>query len=568
MRRILVPLLLLAATFASARPLDLPGPDEKWLTLKVDELTFVSNVSASETTKIAHDVLRMREGIGRLTGLRVRSKTPTRIIIFGSERAFAPYRDAMRQQKVVRGLFYAADSNNFIIGKRGGDEGIDRTMYHELTHYFFHNTTDGLPPWAEEGFAEYYSTFRADADSVHIGYPIDDHLDWLRRQLSEGKGEQLLGLRELLEATRDSHEGSRQGAFYAQSWALVHYLMADDARRAQLFDFLRLLVQQKPLEEAFSTAFGKTCAALDKELRKYLRGKSFGYIDYVLSSELAKPNVPKPQPLSRDALLFELGHLLAHATPQEPHAQRFLEEALALNPSHAGAHAHLGRLHHHAGRRQEAEAAYARAMELGSDDPYVYLLAGINASERIKGVIGVAPRDAVLSARKAFERSAELDPDSARAWMGIGSTYVVADDDPAPGIAALEKCLELTPGDTSAGYNLVQLYARANRPQAAKQLAAKVMASGIDASMKKHLQTVIVQMDLVKLLNDMAAHAESGDLARSWRTSTPRPRWSPIPRSSTSCRSCARRSRQRRRHANGAGWASRRRRCGHEDRVM
>src|SRR5688500_7024148 len=78
-RRVPLLLALLAvASVAFARPIELPRANEKWLTLRIDESTLVGNVSPSETSAIARDLLRMRHAIGEITNLKVRSPKPTR----------------------------------------------------------------------------------------------------------------------------------------------------------------------------------------------------------------------------------------------------------------------------------------------------------------------------------------------------------------------------------------------------------------------------------------------------------------------------------------------------------
>ena len=515
-RAAFVLVFLLFATTIAARPLELPRPNEKWITLRVDEFTFISNISPGATTEIARDLLQMRDAVGRITQLKVRSPKPTRVLVFASERGFAPYREAIlrRKEPNIRGIFLGADAGNFIVMKRDNAEDIDRTVYHELTHYFVRNTVGGLPLWASEGIAEYYSTFRTAGDSVHIGRPVKEHVQWLREQ-------QLIPVSELLATTVDSpiyNESSRQGVFYAESWALFHYLMTDDARRAQLGEFLRLIGQEKPVDEAFTAAFAKTYAELERELRAYVRGRAFAYSSYRLSA-LEVPVIPKPEPMSRDALLYELGHLLAHGSRESAaEAQRFLDEALSVNPSHSGAHADAGWLHHVAGRRREADASFARAVQLGSDDAQVHFLVGMSALEDFKGVRnGVAPREMVLKARKAFERSAELDPTSTWAWLGIGGTYVVSDDDPAPGIAALERSLALAPGDVNAAFNLVQLYARAGRQADAERLVATVLTRGASREMLDFAREALLHADVRRMeaLGRSGKTEEAAELARS-----------------------------------------------------
>ncbi|HET8775808.1 MAG TPA: tetratricopeptide repeat protein [Thermoanaerobaculia bacterium] len=515
-----VPFLLLLALAGSAvaRPLEPPRPNEKWLTLRVDEFTLVSNVSPAETSAIARDLLRMRHAIGEVTNLNVRSPKPTSIFIFGTERAFAPYREAVIGQKseTVRGAYTRSDGGNFIVMICESDCEVDRTIDHELTHYFVRNTTSALPLWLSEGIAEYYSTFRTSGDAVHIGRSIPEHVQWLRQQT-------LIPLRELFATTADSllyDEGSRSGVFYAQSWALFHYLMADDGRRAQLSRYLRNLGEDQPADNAFAAAFGKTYSDLEQEVRAYVRRTAFTYTRYTLPPATL-PEIPKPVPMPRDALLFELGHLLAHAAPDSAaDARRFLDEVVAADASHAGAHADIGRLQFLAGRREEANESFARAVALGSSDPQVYLLVGISALNAVTGTNAEPgpPGELRLRARKAFERSAELDPEAAVAWTGIGATYISTDEDPAPGVAALERALALAPGDADAAFYLVQLYARSGRRAEAQELIDTVLSRGAEpeqlAFAREALRRAGVNAN-IQVVNEAIARANAGKTAEA-----------------------------------------------------
>jgi tetratricopeptide (TPR) repeat protein len=512
LRALCVSVVIPVLAFAS--PLELPRPNEKWLTLQVDELTFVSNVPAAETSAIARDLLRMRHAIGEVTKLKVRSTTPTRIFIFGSERGFAPYREAImgRDDESIRGAFTTSDGGNFIVMVRGRNEDADRTVYHELTHYFVRNTVSHLPLWLAEGLADYYSTFRTSGDAVHIGVLIPQHVRWLRQK-------PMIPLAELFATTAESplyNEASGSGTFYAQSWALVHYLMDDRTRRAQLGEILRRIDEGQPADLAFTAAFGKSPADFAPELRSYIRRRAFAYTRHVLETATL-PEIPAPEPMPRDTLLFELGHLLAHAArASAPAARAFLEEALAENPSLAGAHADIGRLHHMAGALEDANAAFARAAALGSNDPQVHLMIAIATLNQHQGGQPIAPPgESILNARRAFQRSAELDPSSALAWTGIGATYISTDEDPAAGIAALERALTLAPADTNAAFYLVQLYARIGKRAEAQRLIDTVLSRGGQQEQLEFAREVVRLADRnasIRVINDAIAKANAGQV--------------------------------------------------------
>ncbi len=493
--------LFLIATAAAAAPLEPPTAKEKWLVLNADEFRFISNVSPAATVEIARDMLRMRAAIGRITMLNVRAPLPTRVFIFPNERRFRGYRDTVLERKSdsITGLFLTTQSGNFILLQGDAPGGVDHVVYHELTHYFVRNTSARLPLWLNEGLAEYYATFRTTRDAVQIGRPVVHHVQWLRER-------PFIPMRELFAMTVDSpeyNEGSRQGAFYAQSWALVHYLMIDDARRAKLREFLQLLSAGKTIDDAFAGAFAIPFATLENEVRAYVRKRGFAFTSYALG-EIAVPEPPQPAPLPHDAVLFELGSLLGRSTrAAAPVAERFLHAALEHNPKNAGAHASLGRLHDAAGRRAEADAAYAKAVQLGSDDAEVCILAGTSLFERFsKHAAGSTevPKDDLRRARELFKRATELDPNSPLALTGLGASYI-GESDVAPGIAALEKSLALAPGHDEATFYLVQLYGRAGRYAEARTAGTALLSRTSEPTIRQFIRSQLEHINEVESAN-------------------------------------------------------------------
>jgi tetratricopeptide (TPR) repeat protein len=179
-------------------------------------------------------------------------------------------------------------------------------------------------------------------------------------------------------------------------------------------------------------------------------------------------------------VLYRLGDLLTRGTDgrASADAERFLKTAISENSEHAGAYATLGLLHDLDGRAAEASVEYERAVKFGSNDPDVYLFYGVTVFRNVYNAAhgSKTPPGELLHARKLFEKAAELAPQSARAYAGIGATYVIGEDDPANGIAALEKSMSLSPGQDDVTFNLVQLYARAGRRDDAARLFDTVIS--------------------------------------------------------------------------------------------
>ena len=183
----------------------------------------------------------------------------------------------------------------------------------------------------------------------------------------------------------------------------------------------------------------KPTAALDlsaSELRAYV-GKLGGGQTPPSVLDDASPVAPAP----RDEVLFALGELLSYSGSRVAgEAGRFTEEAIRLNPSRADARA----------RAMEIE----KAVVLTESDP--------------------------RKARIVFEKDVHRNPGSFSAHAFLGATYVTTDDDPAPGIAALEKSLSIAPAQPRAAVHLAQLYARSGRGAEARRVFDASIANSPD----------------------------------------------------------------------------------------
>lgn len=511
--------LLLAACIAlalplSARTIEPPKPTEKWVSLEAEEFRLISAASASETGRIARDLLRMRAALGKVSDLKVHSAERTHVFIFPMQSRFAPYCEAVLRSKcdMVTGLFADGGNGNFILLAGSAKGGVDRIVYHELTHHLMANRNVQHPLWYREGIAEYFSTFRTSGAEAHFGAVVHDHLRWLRAEESLGSlRKRLIPLRELFAITQSSpiyDEATRAGVFYAQSWALVHYLLHNDGRSEKLHRFLGLLRDGKSVDDAFDEAFGMSFSALEQALRTYIRGDSFTYFARDVG-ELAIPALPEPAAMPHDAVLHQLGSLLAQTRPENAAlAERFFQAAVAANERNAGAHASLAQVYDATGRTAEAQVVYAKAVEIGSDDAEMYLLAGRSI---LRGGIGEFAK-----ARPLFQRATELDPNSVEAWTRLGATYLDRTGDLAAGIAALEKSLELDPQNEQAAFYLATLWVVDGRIAAARKLAQALLARTTDQTLKGQITKVLASMDLLESATALTKARQSADQALAW----------------------------------------------------
>jgi tetratricopeptide (TPR) repeat protein len=163
-------------------------------------------------------------------------------------------------------------------------------------------------------------------------------------------------------------------------------------------------------------------------------------------------------------------------------------------------------------------------VELGSDDPEVFLLAAYSLMKRyeVSWPLGVPAGD-LGKIRKLLQRATELDPNRASAWTALGATYVGSTQDLATGIAALEKSLALAPGDDEAAFYLAQLYANSGRRDDAARLVHRLENSAtLLPSMKVHLRSLLEYLDradnqerVVSTINDAITKANAGQFAEA-----------------------------------------------------
>lgn len=481
---VLAAILASSSLLAAIKP---PAEKEKWITTASGEFRIFSNASVRETRRIASDLVSMREALGVVTKLKVRGTIPVNVFIFRDERSFAPYRDALMNTKNgnFSGVFFSGHDANFVILRADAPQ-TEHLVYHELTHYFTRNTTTNLPLWFTEGLAEYYSTFAAKQDSVELGKPIPEHIYWLRNQSP-------LPLRQLFaihSRSPEYNEAARQGVFYAQSWALTHFLLvADDgARRPQVGAFLNHLAAGVPIDDAFQKAFRMTYEEMEQALRIYLRKPTMQYVRYQ-TGDLEVPEVAQPLPVPRAELLTALADLLTVNQTTLSDAEALLNEAIRVDPASAAVYAQLGSVKSAMDDRTAAAAAYEKAVSLGGDAAILTAYGG--------SLLRVTTRTEadVQRARELLALAAQRDPDSPRALAGLGETYVWSQDDPEPGIAALEKSLKLAPSQEDVAMNLLQLYARAGRRADAQRMAT-ILSNSTDPTLSQFAAEAVLRADV------------------------------------------------------------------------
>jgi len=481
-RRLLLIGILLAAGRATVwAAASLPPENETWIRVDTAHFVMFSNASESRTIEIGMNLERFRATLARLiSGLQVNSPLPTWIYVFKNDASFQPYKKRV-------GLGPANVSGEFLTDRAGNYVGIDASpptdpwavVYHEYVHYVLNNNFSAIPLWFNEGMAECFSTFTAATGHAEIGGPIDSHVRWLR----SGKWIPLADLFRIDETSRDYNEGERQGTFYAESWALVHYLAWGlPGSTARGVGFLAQFPPRASLADSLKPFLGPDWGELETRLVEYVRRGRFNN-SLVDLADLRVDTRARTEPMTRAEVLSRLGDYLAHGQSERgPDAENHYQAAIRTDPSHAPAYAGLGLLRDSKKRYDEAARYYEKAVALQPDDALTLFLYAENIVERftpsgtiIRRAPGATPSE-MARARELYRRSIRLRPDVAEAYAGLGLTYVFDEGDLGAGIEALEKARLMLPSRMDIVMNLVGLYARSGAVPKARDLVDHVLA--------------------------------------------------------------------------------------------
>jgi len=177
---------------------------------------------------------------------------------------------------LVRGFYVARASGTIAFVPRNAgsnqdwDLNTEEIFFHEYAHHLqLESSSIAIPPWAVEGFAEFFATAKVEKDgSVVIGNPPQYRAYGLFNESG-------LQLEQMVGATYGKLDDKERDLLYGLGWLLTHYLTFEPSRKGQLGRYIDGIQKGMSALDAAKSAFGDL-KALDRELGKYKRGKLRG----------------------------------------------------------------------------------------------------------------------------------------------------------------------------------------------------------------------------------------------------------------------------------------------------
>jgi Flp pilus assembly protein TadD len=492
---IVKPFKLILATLVClllVAPLSSVSAKDNWTSVRSKNFYLVGNANEKDIRKVATRLEQFREVLTRLLKVKFDSTVPVNVVVFKSHSAYQPF-----APKGTSGYFQAGDDVNYIAldAEFQGEYPFD-TIFHEYLHFIVNNNLQNVPVWFNEGLAEFYSTFTVakDEKTVTIGAPISNHVLYLRQ-------EKLIPLQTLFAVDHRSplyNESDKKGVFYAESWVLVHFLLHGDdgSHREQLWQFLDRVVAGEPFEAAFQEVFQTDYTTMEKALKSYVGHNGYAVQYVTLTDKVASEVEMQSAPLTEAEAQFYLGDLLQHAH-QFDQAEKYLQQAVALDPNLAIAQASLGMMRMYQKRFAEAKQYLQRAAASDSKNYLVhYYYAFVLSREGMDqgGMVrGYSPENVTLM-REELKKAIDLAPRYAESYHLLAFINLITNEQLDESINLLRRAMALAPGEKRFDYVLAQIYLRKQDFKAARQLLEPLARNSAEPEMQASAQSMLNQL--------------------------------------------------------------------------
>ncbi|HYH85160.1 MAG TPA: tetratricopeptide repeat protein [Pyrinomonadaceae bacterium] len=500
---------------------------ESWTSVQSQNFLVVGVAREKDLRRVASRLEEYRAVFSRLLSVEhFDASVPTTVVVFRDDRAYQPFKPLYRGQTAafVSGYFQPGAEVNYVtlaLDSDGG-RGASSTLLHEYTHLLVNNYFRNAPLWLKEGLAEFYSTARISGDRrrVTLGAQIPHRARSLR-------GRALLPLRTLFAVDQQSphyQEPDKRGLFYAESWALVHYLLegGGGARRTQLARFVASLADGKNADESFRLAFQTDVDTLEAELSTYVRLASYPESSETFERPLAFDSQLVARMLTEAEGLAYLGDLLLH-TDRPEEAENYLSRAIQSDARLARARVSLGILRLRQNRFAEAREQLGLAVRADPRNHLAryYFADALNREGASTDSNKITIKDfeeRTNQMRAELRRAVEIAPGFVESYRLLATIEMERGDRLEEAEALLHRALRLAPRRLDLTLLLAQAHLMKGEFDAARRLAEPIARRDGDSHMRVQAEMLLRRVDareemLVRLKSqaDEAARLEASE---------------------------------------------------------
>lgn len=468
---------------------------DDWIQIRSKNFLLIGNAAEKDIRRVGTRLEEFRETFRHIfPKMNVASPVPINVIVFKNGSSYTPFKPRLTDGKIdtsIAGYFQSGEDVNYItLSAEGEDNKTFAVILHEYVHSLVKVQYGNfpVPAWFNEGLAEYYETFTIENNSkIRVGLPQQHNLSLLQQN-------PLTPLRALLNLTNTqlSNSGDRpRDLFYAQSWALIHYLM-QSGRSDSLTKFMELLQSDSSPEKAFQAAFQTTYAEMEKQLARYIATDRYNFQEYNFVHKLEFDAAMHSSPLDEASVNSYLGDILAH-THRDDEAEPYLLAALKLQPTSSIANTTLGMMRMKHQKYDEAKKYLEAAISADQTNyrtffDYAYILSQEKRDEL--GFVRELSKESTVKMRNAINKSVALNPNFAESYELLAFIALVNNEDLENAVASMQKALQIQPGNQTYALRLAEIYLRQHKYAEAGVIVDKIAKTPDDADMRQRAENL------------------------------------------------------------------------------
>lgn len=412
-----LPVLLLTSLWLAESYTPAAEKPQKWLEVKSPHFVVATNANEKPGRRVADQFERIRSVfLTAFPHMRVDPSGPIIVLATKDEASFKELEPAdwrKKGQLQRAGMFLRGEEKNYVLFRMDVDpQERDHIIYHEYTHMLLDLNMQSVPLWLDEGLAEFYGNSEIRENEALLGKPDATYVQILRTT-------KLLPFETLFSVDHSSpyyNEQHRGTIFYAESWALTHYLMMKGykQKKSALGEFTTMLTRGVDKDTAATGAFG-SLNKLQDDLTAYLRQFSMNYLKAKVQTEKEEDSFGVRELTSAESAAAR-GDFLVHVQAY-PEAKALLERSLKESPNLAIAHESMGFLELRQNHLTEAKKWFTQAVQLDSQSylaHYYYAVMTLREPQE-----GGVPAEVASSLRAAIK----INPSFAPAYAALASFY-------------------------------------------------------------------------------------------------------------------------------------------------
>lgn len=440
------------------------GAPERWVEVRAPHVVVWSNSGEKEARRVAREFEQIRAALGQFASqMRQESTADTYVFALRDEstmKRLVPHYWEQKGGMRPGGLYMSGWEKDYALVRLDFGERSSQIVHHEYVHKLIRLNFRRLPPWLNEGLAEFYGTARLREKEIRVGLP-SERLTLLRQRA-------WIPLDKVVAAKDDSpyyRKEEHAARFYAEAWALTHYLIFGPGmgNGKHLNEYAALVERGSDAAQAFRQVFGEPSKIQDAMV-PYVNQHLFLGLTITSPEGIQEQNFAA-QRLAEAEWLGVLGGFYLHSGRLKE-GREALDRALAAAPGLALAHENMGFLQFSEGKDKEASGSFARALEL---EPSRYL--SHYFSTMMTGQ-GTSP-SAAKKLRQGLERALELNPKYAPPYVELSKLMTEQGElERARQLAV--RAVELEPGRAGYYLNAARILARMGRLSEARQIAESV----------------------------------------------------------------------------------------------